>query len=96
MIHTWTTPEPRAYATPEEAARGLERLLDDLADTRGTCVAALANQRGGLAAHDPARLVLAAEALSAVSLELAYCSGDAARMGAALTLCGEEEGGYAQ
>ena len=43
MIHTWTTPEPRAYATPEEAARGLERLLDDLADTRGTCVAALAN-----------------------------------------------------
>lgn len=35
MIHTWTTPEPRAYATPEEAARGLERLLDDLADTRG-------------------------------------------------------------
>lgn len=38
MIHTWTTPEPRAYATPEEAARGLERLLDDLADTRGTCV----------------------------------------------------------
>lgn len=58
MIHTWTTPEPRAYATPEEAARGLERLLDDLADTRGTCVAALANLRGGLAAHDPARLVL--------------------------------------
>ena len=90
MIHTWTTPEPRAYATPEEAARGLERLLDDLADTRGTCVAALANLRGGLAAHDPARLVLAAEALSAVSLELAYWSGDAARMGAALTLCGEE------
>ena len=84
MIHTWTTPEPRAYATPEEA------------DTRGTCVAALANLRGGLAAHDPARLTLAAEALSAVSLELAYCSGDAARMGAALTLCGEEEGGYAQ
>ena len=81
MIHTWTTPEPRAYATPEEAARGLERLLDDLADTRGTCVAAFA---------------LAAEALSAVSLELSYCSGDAARMGAALTLCGEEEGGYAQ
>ena len=33
MIHTWTAPEPRAYATPEEAARGLERLLDDLADT---------------------------------------------------------------
>ena len=64
MIHTWTTPEPRAYATPEEAARGLERLLDDLADTRGTCVAALANLRGGLAAHDPARLALAAEALS--------------------------------
>lgn len=87
-----------AYDTglTEEAARGLERLLDDLADTRGTCVAALANLRGGLAAHDPARLVLAAEALSAVSLELAYCSGDAARMGAALTLCGEEEGGYAQ
>ena len=92
MIHTWTTPEPRAYATPEEAARGLERLLDDLADTRGTCVAALAN----LAAHDPARLALAAEALSAVSRELAYCSGDAARMVAALALCGEEEGGYAQ
>lgn len=84
MIHTWTTPEPRAYATPEEAARGLERLLDDLADTRGTCVAALANLRGGLAAHDPARLVLAAEALSAVSLELSYCSGDAARMGCGL------------
>ena len=84
MIHTWTTPEPRAYATPEEAARGLERLL------------ALANLRGGLAAHDPARLALAAEALSAVSRELAYCSGDAARMVAALALCGEEEGGYAQ
>ena len=46
----------------------LHTLLDDLADTRGTCVAALANLRGGLAAHDPARLVLAAEALSAVSL----------------------------
>ena len=89
MIHTWTTPEPVTYTTPEEAARGLERLLDDLADTRGTCVAALANLRGGLAAHDPARLALAAEALSAVSLELAC-------MGAALTLCGEEEGGYAQ
>ena len=56
----------------------------------------MANLRGGLAAHDPARLALAAEALSAVSLELSYCSGDAARMGAALTLCGEEEGGYAQ
>ena len=27
---------------------------------------------------------------------MSYCSGDAARMGAALTLCGEEEGGYAQ
>lgn len=96
MIHTWTTPEPVTYATPEEAARGLELLLVDLADTRGTCVAALANLRGGLAALDPARLTLAAEALSAVSLELAYYSGDAARMGAALSLCGEEESGYAQ
>lgn len=70
--------------------------IKDAVDTRGTCVVALANLRGGLAAHDPARLALAAEALSAVSLELSYCSGDAARMGAALTLCGEEEGGYAQ
>lgn len=96
MIHTWTTPAPVAYATPEEVARGLERLLDDLADTRGTCVAALANLRGGLTAHDPVRLALAAEALSAVSRELAYCSGDAARMVAALALCGEEEGGYAR
>ena len=91
MIQTWNTPEPTGYATPEEAVCGLERLLDDLTDTRGTCVAALANLREGLALHDTGRLELASEALAAVSLELAYLSADVARMSGAVTTSTEEE-----
>ena len=90
MIQTWNTPEPTGYATPEEAVCGLERLLDDLTDTRGTCVAALANLRE-CALHDTGRLELASEALAAVSLELAYLSADVARMSEAVTTRTEEE-----